>query len=94
MAITCHIYECNALHYNYVMGKKCPLQITFHYFENVIYYNYITITITITPGLVALSYIGSCCFHDMLYDSTLFETVQEWKLIFLAADDERLYVFC
>ena len=53
MAITCHIFECNALHYKYVMGKKCPLQITFHYFENVIYYNYITITITITPGLHA-----------------------------------------
>ena len=52
MAITCHIFECNALHYNYVMRKKCPLQITFHYFENVIHYNYITITITITPGLV------------------------------------------
>ena len=49
MAITCHIFECNALHYNYVMRKKCPLQITFHYFENVIHYNYITITITITP---------------------------------------------
>ena len=53
MAITCHIFECNALHYNYVMRKKCPLQITFHYFENVIHYNYITITITITPGLLA-----------------------------------------
>ena len=51
MAITCHIFECNALHYNYVMRKNCPLQITFHYFENVIHYNYITITITITPGL-------------------------------------------
>ena len=51
MAITCHISECNALHYNYVMRKKCPLQITFHYFENVIHYNYITITIAITPGL-------------------------------------------
>ena len=51
MAITCNIFECNALHYNYVMRKKCPLQITFHYFENVIHYNYITITITITPGL-------------------------------------------
>ena len=54
MAITCHIFECNALHYNYVMRKKCPLQITFHYFENVIHYNYITITITITPGLVTI----------------------------------------
>ena len=52
MAITCHIFECNALHYNYVMRKKCPLQITFHYFENVIHYDYITITITITPGLI------------------------------------------
>ena len=51
IAITCHIFECNALHYNYVMRKKCPLQITLHYFENVINYNYITITITITPGL-------------------------------------------
>ena len=54
MAITCHIFECNALHYNYVMRKKCPLQITFHYFENVIHYDYITITITITPGLVKI----------------------------------------
>ena len=49
MAITCHIFECNALHYNYVMRKNCPLQITFQYFENVIHYNYITITIV--PGL-------------------------------------------
>ena len=54
MAITCHIFESNALHYNYVMRKKCPLQITFHYFENVIHYDYITITITITPGLLLL----------------------------------------
>ena len=46
MAITCHIFECN------VLRKKCPLQITFHYFENVIHYDYITITITITPGLL------------------------------------------
>ena len=45
-------FECNALHYNYVMRKKCPLQITFHYFENVIHYDYITITITINPGLL------------------------------------------
>ena len=52
MAIICHIFECNALHYNCVMRKKCPLQITFHYFENVIKNNYITITITITPGLL------------------------------------------
>ena len=51
MAITCHIFKYNALHYNYVMRKNCPLQITFHYFENVIHNNYITITITITPGL-------------------------------------------
>ena len=50
MTITCHIFECNALHYNYVMRKNYPLQITFHYFENEIHYNYITITITITPG--------------------------------------------
>ena len=64
MAITCHIFECNALHYNYVMRKKCPLQITFHYFENVIHYDYITITITITPGSIM-----SADFHFLVPES-------------------------
>ena len=40
------------------MRKNCPLQITFHYFENVIHYNYITITITITPGLSQMHHRG------------------------------------
>ena len=71
MAITCHIFKYNALHYNYVMRKNCPLQITFHYFENVIHYNYITITITITPGLVALCKWPAFqfrCIHSLVHD--------------------------
>ena len=70
MTITCHIFECNALHYNYVMRKNCPLQITFHYFENVIYYNYITITITITPGLY-----GKCDKHSQPFARHAKQTV-------------------
>ena len=46
MAITCI-----ALHYNYVMRKNAHYKLlNIHYFENVINYNYITITITIDTG--------------------------------------------
>ena len=48
MAITCHIFKCNALHYNYVMRKNAHYKLLSH----VIHYNYVTITITIKPGLV------------------------------------------
>ena len=65
MAITCHIFKCNALHYNYVTRTNCQLQTTFHYFENVIHYNYITITITITPGLQPICSYNKVGYRDV-----------------------------
>ena len=44
-------FECNAVHYNYAITNYFPLEL---YFENVIHYNYITITIT--PGLLDCSH--------------------------------------
>ena len=54
--------ECNALHYNYIMRTNEPLQISFPNFENVIRYNYITITIT--PGMPIIWAIPmGCCTY-------------------------------
>ena len=49
------------------MRKKCPLQITSHYFENVIHYNYITITILQLPQV--------CLAADLLKPVTVVVSV-------------------